>query len=314
MTITGSGTTLAYAEPDAQPVFPVRWALTGLAVFSIATLAERGCVWWMILSFFDRRGGLDLGLRDVVDYLLPPLAAAALLRVVFRERRSVMPALTRSLVALCAIQVLLALLSIAYWSATVLPRVWARRGGGGGHDAVVWEAELVYLRLLPVALPLMILGFARRGLPSPRTAAAALTFWSIATWTCAASATAALWHQRGVRAFSPDLYGDTVTPAWTFLLIPVIALGIVLWVGHLPSRFRLLACVLAWLLWCAAAMMRAWYDERMSSVRDGRYGALTNLSNLSGVIAELIADLILWQIAPIALLLFIARRTPDQVH
>jgi hypothetical protein len=307
-----TGSTLAYAEPAQQPVFPLRWALNALLIFAIATIAERASIWAMLFSIFSRRGGFGLGLRDVVDYVLPPLTAAALLWVVLRQRRCATPTLTRSLVVLCAIQVALAICSIAYWSATVLPRVWTANRGGG-VDAIVWEMELIHLRLLPIAWPLMIVWFARRSLPTPRIAAAALTCWSMATWICAALATAALWNQRGTRALSPDRYGYTVAPAWTCMLIPVVAVAVIFWVGAMPVRLRPLACLLAWLPWFAASLMRAWYDERMVSVRDGRFAGLAHVANLSGIIAEAIADLILWQIAPVALLLFLARHPPHQV-
>jgi hypothetical protein len=309
MTVESGGTTLAYAHPGEQPVLPVRWALHGLAVFAVATLAERACIWVMFLAP-PRSWPLGLSGRDVIDYVLPPLAAAGLLWVVLRERRRATPVLTRTLVALCAIQFVLAVLSIVYWSATVLPRVWSSRATGGGHDAVVWEAELFYLRLLPVALPLMIAFFAHRGLPTPRGAAAALTAWSIAAWTCAASATASLWHWRGWGALSANILGYTTTPAWTIVLIPVVLVGVVFWVGAIPARLRYVVCSVAAISWFAAALLRAWYDERMVSVRDGRFAELTHLANLAGIVAELIADLILWQIAPMALLLFLARRRP----
>jgi hypothetical protein len=309
MNTPDSGTTLAYAEPHEQPTFAPRRALDALVVFAVATLVERAMIWLMLFPFVFDRGRVRLDGRDVVDFVLPPLAAAALLWVVRRERRrATPPRLTRTIAVVCMAQVVLALLSIAYWSFTVLPQVWQSRGGrGGGYDAVVWEAELVYLRLLPVAWPLMVVVFARRGLPTPRSAAAALTLWSMATWVCAASATAALWHGRGRRAFSPDGFHYTVTPAWTVMLIPVVLLGVVLWLGDLPARVRQVCCFAAAFLWLAAAALRAWYDERLVSVRNARFAQLLDLGNVSGVAAELISDLVLWQIAPFALILFLAR-------
>ena len=312
-TAPSSGTTLGYAEPAQQPVFPLRWALNGLAIFATGTIAERACIWAMFLAP-PRSWPEEMTRRDIIDYVLPPVAAAVRLWIALRQRRCTTPTLTRSLIVLCAVQVALAIASVAYWSATVLPRVWTANRGGGS-DAVVWETELIHLRLLPIAWPLMIVWFARRGLPTPRTAAAALTCWSVATWICAALATAALWrHQRGVRVLSPDIYDYTVMPAWTFMLIPVVAVAVIFWIGAMPMRLRLLACLLAWLTWFASSLMRAWYDERMASVRDGRFAELAHAAKLSGIIAEVISDLILWQIAPIALLLFLARRSLHQVH
>jgi hypothetical protein len=315
MMLPGSGTTLAYAEPVEQPVFPVRWALDGLVLFAAATIVERACIWWMILPMMLTRGGLDLGLGGVVDYVMPPVAAAALLWVVLRERRGAYPTITRSLVVLCAIQVLLAVLSIAWWSINVLPSVWTGRGSGGALGGVIWEAELVYLRLLPVAWPLMLVIFARRGLPTPRGAAAAFTLWAIATWACAAAATAALWHGRGrgMGAFSPDHYIYTITPAWTLMLIPVVAIGFMLWLGVIPARLRPFACAGAAIVWFAAALLRAWYDERMSSIRSRRFAELAEFGNLAGISAEMVSDLVLWQIAPVVLLLFLARPRPPRV-
>jgi hypothetical protein len=173
---------------------------------------------------------------------------------------------------------------------------------------------LIYVRLLPVAWPIAVMGIAAFGPPGPRDAAAALTVWSIATWTCAASATAALWQQRGIHAFSMDIYHYTVMPAWTLMLMPVVLVAIVFWRGGVSARVRRIACPLTWGLWLAAAVLRAVYDERLYSVRTKQFAQLIDLGNVCGVIAEVIADLVLWQITPLALLLFLARRPPHQVH
>jgi hypothetical protein len=42
-------------------------------------------------------------------------------------------------------------------------------------------------------------------------------------------------------------------------------------------------------------------------VRNGSFAQLLDLDNSTGVAAELISDLVLWQIAPLAMLLFLAR-------
>ena len=311
MTRSNGVNTLAYAEPVDAPVFPLRWALNGLIVFAVATLVERGTIWLMLFTIFRDRGGFRLNPRDVVDYVLPPLAAVPLLWMAIRERRGTPPRLTRPLAALCGVQVLLAVASVVFWSLTLLPRVWATRGGP--HDGVVWEAELIHVRLLPVAWPLAVAIFAATGPPTPRRAAATLTIWSIATWAIAACATAALWHQRGMRALSPEIFQYTVAPAWTFMLLPVIGVGVFLWLGNPPARIRWDLCVAAALFWLAAAALRAWHDERFSSVRNGAFAQLLDLGNSTGVAAELISDLVLWQIAPLALLLFLAR-PPHPVH
>jgi hypothetical protein len=73
-----SGATLAYAEPAEQPVFPLRWVLAALAIFAIAMIVERGCIWLVLLSILPDPGQFRFGLRNVVDYVLPPIVAGAL--------------------------------------------------------------------------------------------------------------------------------------------------------------------------------------------------------------------------------------------
>jgi hypothetical protein len=292
---------LAYADPNTSERMPDGFVWTVTLVWAVGSLVELVSV-FVIIGVVALRRGYTFDRSDWVDDFIPTAAILGVLVGLLVSRRTRCVTGSRIVLISCALVAASAVASILIWTWDVLPKVVS--GNGPPGTAVTWESELILGRLLPVVWPALVVMFAWRGNPTRRSAGRILVCWAVGGLFFSACTTTNLYQLSGLTYLRPEFWGNTVLPPWTVLFALILVVGLVIWLG--PSRKYIGGAL--FLIGAGASLciglLHAWYDERLAGVRHWQFQAFYQPGNLADVAAEIISALLLWQIAPLALLLF----------
>jgi hypothetical protein len=168
---------------------------------------------------------------------------------------------------------------------------------------ICWNAAVVFELMLPMAWPILVLEFTRTGWPTQRRAGLALTFFALAALFCAGTSVAALVHLRGI-ANTWRLWVYTTTPA---LLMILSAAGLILWLRPHPGHRRLTLLLIGTAAILAMGALPLWEEIPLTVPRWPGLWRFISSGMLAQISTSIVLRLILWPLAPLALLLFATR-------